>query len=88
MPKQNRDPAKVEAGLKAQAEKLITMRTEAGFTQEQAANFVYVSLRTYQNWEYGLNRIPQASLELFELKAIARGLIKRPPELHEQTGKE
>ncbi|WP_150573646.1 helix-turn-helix domain-containing protein [Pseudomonas fluorescens] len=60
------------------AEKLTALRAETGHTQQEAADFLYVPKRTYQNWEYGLSRIPQASLELYELKAIARGLIKRP----------
>ncbi|MGG5276281.1 helix-turn-helix transcriptional regulator [Pseudomonas syringae pv. coryli] len=63
---------------KKMAETLIELRQEAGHTQQEAADFLYTPKRTYQNWEYGKSRIPPASLELYELKAIARGLIKRP----------
>lgn len=60
------------------ADKMIALRKEAGHTQQEAADFLYTPKRTYQNWEYGHSRIPLAFLEFYELKSIARGLIKRP----------
>lgn len=60
-------------------EQLIALRGAVGHTQEQAAQFLYVSKSTYQNWEYAVSRIPLASYELYELKAIARGLLKESP---------
>ncbi|UTH34298.1 helix-turn-helix domain-containing protein [Ectopseudomonas hydrolytica] len=63
----------------ANAEQLIELRTEIGHTQGQAADFLYVSLSTYQNWEYKVSRCPFAFFELYELKAISLGLLKRRP---------
>jgi DNA-binding XRE family transcriptional regulator len=60
----------------AEAGKLIELRKAVGHTQDQAADFLYVSKSTYQNWEYEVSRIPLAFYELYELKAIARGLLK------------
>lgn len=54
---------------------LLKLRTEVGHTQQQAADFLYVEKRTYQNWEYDISRAPLAFYELYELKAIARGLL-------------
>jgi len=58
------------------AEELLELRQKAGHTQQEAADFLYVTKRTYQNWEYNKSRMPFAFYELYELKAIARGLIK------------
>jgi DNA-binding transcriptional regulator YiaG len=77
-PTDNDSMSAADAKKKKVAETLIELRQEAGQTQQEAADFLYVPKRTYQNWEYGKSRIPPASLELYELKAIARGLIKRP----------
>lgn len=54
---------------------MIALRTEVGHTQQEAADYLYVNKRTYQNWEYGVSRIPLAFYELYELKAIAYGLL-------------
>lgn len=61
----------------ATSKELLALRQEIGHTQQEAAQFLYVTTRTYQNWEYNKSRIPFAFFELYELKAIARGLIKR-----------
>lgn len=58
------------------AKKLIALRVASRHTQQEAADFLYTPKRTYQNWEYGKSRIPKAYLELYELKAIAHGLIR------------
>lgn len=60
----------------ATAKDLCALRHEAGHTQQEAAQFLYVTTRTYQNWEYDKSRIPYAFYELYVLKATARGLLK------------
>ncbi|SCW89154.1 hypothetical protein SAMN05216370_0003 [Pseudomonas peli] len=70
---------KPNATKTAKADKLIELRNVVGHTQQEAADFLYVSKSTYQNWEYEISRIPLAFYELYELKAIARGLLKYSP---------
>lgn len=62
----------------ATAKELLALRQEVGHTQLEAAEFLYVTTRTYQNWEYSKSRIPYAIFELYVLKAISRGLITNP----------
>jgi transcriptional regulator with XRE-family HTH domain len=59
----------------ATPEQLKRLRQLANHTQEQAADFLYVEKRTYQNWEYNVSGMPYAYYELYELKAIALGLV-------------
>jgi DNA-binding transcriptional regulator YiaG len=61
---------------KVSPEELLELRQEVGHTQQEAADFLYVTKRTYQNWEYNKSRMPYAFYELYQLKAIARGLLK------------
>jgi DNA-binding transcriptional regulator YiaG len=70
----------------ATAEELLALRQEVGHTQQEAADFLYVTTRTYQNWEYSKSRIPYAIFELYVLKAISRGLVKNANR-HEAKGK-
>lgn len=43
-------------------------RMDAGLTQQQAANLLHTSLRTWQQWEYGERRMHPAFIELFLIK--------------------
>jgi DNA-binding transcriptional regulator YiaG len=49
-------------------------REAADLTQSQAAELIYATLRTWQNWEQEsgpeARRMPAAAFELFELKAL------------------
>ena len=49
-------------------EKIIKARKNAGLTQTEAAALVWVSLRTWQNWEAGAFDIKHAAWELFLIK--------------------
>ena len=40
-------------------------RTLAGHTQEQAAALIGVSKRTWQDWERGINKMPEHALKLY-----------------------
>lgn len=65
----------IDKQRKAEAASLLALRVAVNHTQQEAADFLYVPKRTYQNWEYGESRIPKASLELYKLKAIKNGLL-------------
>lgn len=43
-------------------------RKAAGLTQAQAAELVSVALSTWRKWEAGTHRMPQAMLEMFQIK--------------------
>jgi len=43
-------------------------RREAGLTQTQAAIICGVSLRTYQNWEHNIHKMPCAAKTVFKQK--------------------
>lgn len=43
-------------------------RIESGLTQEKAASLVNVSIRNWQQWEYGERTINMAAWELFTIK--------------------
>jgi DNA-binding XRE family transcriptional regulator len=43
----------------------LRSRDRAGHTQEQAAEVIGVSWRTWQDWERGVNQMPEAMLLLY-----------------------
>jgi putative transcriptional regulator len=43
-------------------------RKEAGHTQQQAADTVYVGRRTWQSWEQGEREMPEGLWELYRIK--------------------
>ncbi|GAB4181270.1 MAG: hypothetical protein Tsb002_01080 [Wenzhouxiangellaceae bacterium] len=49
-------------------EQLKQFRKEAGITQKQAADLLYVSLRAYQYWEDGSREMIPALFELLRVK--------------------
>ena len=46
-------------------------RAAAGLTQQQAAEYLGVSVRTMRNWEKGINRIPYPAFKLIRMRAGA-----------------
>lgn len=48
---------------------ILSCRQEAGLTQKQAANIVYVDERTWQRWESGTREMSKGNFELFLIKA-------------------
>lgn len=52
------------------AEEIKTWRAKHGWTQEQAAAYLQVPLKTYQNWEWG-RRAPQPIGPVRKLMALA-----------------
>lgn len=47
---------------------LKALRAEAGLTQTQAAQLVYVTMKGYQEWEYGRREIHASTFELLCIK--------------------
>lgn len=53
------------------AQQVLDARKAAGMTQEQAAACVYVTVRSWQGWEWGEVQMPAAKWELFQIKVRA-----------------
>jgi DNA-binding transcriptional regulator YiaG len=53
---------------------IVGTREVAGLTQREAADLIYSTKRTWQDWEAGLARMHPGLWELFKLKA--RRLIR------------
>ena len=51
---------------------LKAFRITAGLTQTEAGALVGAAFRTWQSWEAGDRKIPEAKWELFCMKVIAR----------------
>ena len=54
---------------------ILRAREDAGLTQQQAADLLFSSWRTWQDWERGERRMNPASWELFNTKLRARKLL-------------
>lgn len=69
------------------SEKIKQARNAAAMTQTEAAQIVYCTLRTWQNYESGNKAVPMAIYELFLLKTrlavLSRGT--KLPELVSAT---
>ena len=48
---------------------LKKLREKSGLTQSDAASLLYVSLRTWQNWEAGTHEMHPAHWEVFQNEA-------------------
>ena len=55
---------------------LKASRITSGLTQTEAGALVGAALRTWQSWEAGDRRMPEAKWELFCLKVIAKNAPK------------
>lgn len=53
----------------ADPERFYVERVTAGLTQQQAAEYLGVSVRTMRNWESGCNRIPYPAFKLIRMRA-------------------
>lgn len=56
---------------------ILRAREDAGLTQQQAADLLFSSWRTWQNWEAGERRMPPSAWELFNAKINARKMIEK-----------
>ena len=53
-------------------EQIQQARKDAGLTQVQAAELIYSTRRTFQDWEYGVSPMHPAIWELFLIKTKPR----------------
>ncbi len=53
---------------KCTPDRIKHVRVGCHMTQRECAELVYVSLRTWQNWEYGVTDMPLLAWELFLAK--------------------
>jgi DNA-binding transcriptional regulator YiaG len=56
---------------------ILRAREDAGLTQQQAADLLFSSWRTWQNWEAGERRMPPSAWELFNAKINASKMIEK-----------
>lgn len=67
-PHSNRSKGRARPGREPRPEELLAAREAVGLTQQQAADVIYTSLRSWENWEQGQRRMPASAFELFMLK--------------------
>lgn len=70
--KQIRFPVSLLAGISGPPDPtwVLGERINSGLTQTQAAELVYVPLRTWQRWEWGEARMPAAAWALFLIRIL------------------
>lgn len=56
-------------------EDLKKIRASIGYTQQEMANLIYVTLRMYQNYEYCSKLMPRRMVELMHYKLKDLGLL-------------
>jgi len=49
--------------------RVLEFRVEHGLTQRQAADMIWVTDRTWRNYEYGIRQMPAGFWELLQIKA-------------------
>lgn len=54
---------------------IIVGREESGLTQSKAAEIIYSTLRTWQEWESGRRRMHPGLFELFMIKTGIRKVV-------------
>jgi len=62
----NRSPIKTDAANPEPGE-IIMLRGAAELTQQQAADLVFVTTRSWQKWESGEQRMPPGAWKLFRI---------------------
>lgn len=68
--KTNRGP-----GFNPRPAEIVRAREAAGLTQTEAAELIFASLRTWQDWEGGQRRMYASDWELFRVKVKAMKLL-------------
>ena len=71
----NRSQANRRVDANPTPAEILRAREDAGLTQQQAADLLFSSWRTWQNWEAGERRMPPAAWELFNAKLRARKML-------------
>lgn len=73
----NRGKNPDQPGRTPRPDEVIAARAALGLTQTAAAKIIHSSMRAWQEWEYGTNRMHPAMWELFRKKT--RGMPLVPP---------
>ena len=59
---------------------LKRIRSETGMSQRKFAGYFKIPLRTYEDWERGIRKMPEYLLRLMVYKLKVEGMIKCTPE--------
>lgn len=59
---------------------LKRIRSETGMSQRKFAGYFRIPLRTYEDWERGIRKMPEYLLRLMVYKLKVEGMIKCIPE--------
>lgn len=73
----NRSQANRSAAGNPKPAEILRAREDAGLTQQQAADLLFSSWRTWQDWEAGERRMPPSAWELFRVKCNARRMLEQ-----------
>lgn len=60
---------------------LKRIRSETGMSQRKFAGYFKIPLRTYEDWERGVRKMPEYLLRLMAYKLKVEGLIECIPDL-------
>ncbi len=70
-------------------ELLKQIRSETGMSQKRFANYFKIPIRTYEDWERGVRKMPEYLLCLMAYKLKAEEMIEHIPEqLTDETNDE
>lgn len=60
-------------------ELLKQIRSETGMSQKRFADYFKIPIRTYEDWERGVRKMPEYLLRLMAYKLRAEGMIECIP---------
>lgn len=70
-------------------ELLKQIRSETGMSQKRFAGYFKIPVRTYEDWERGVRKMPEYLLCLMAYKLRVEGMIERIPDrLADETNDE
>lgn len=61
-------------------ELLKLLRSETGMSQKRFAAYFKIPIRTYEDWERGIRKMPEYLLCLMAYKLKGEGMIERIPD--------
>lgn len=61
-------------------ELLKQLRSETGMSQKRFAGYFKIPIRTYEDWERGVRKMPEYLLCLIAYKLRVEGMIERIPD--------
>lgn len=70
-------------------ELLKQIRSETGMSQKRFAAYFRIPIRTYEDWERGVRKMPEYLLRLIAYKLWMKGMIEHiPDQLADETDDE